>query len=61
MIRFVLSNDNIDIALVATTDPAHLASNIAYAANGPLSAELYDEASRRLAAAGRRKVLVVRC
>jgi aryl-alcohol dehydrogenase-like predicted oxidoreductase len=52
MIRFALANDNVGIALVATTDPAHLAADVAYAAKGALSAEIYEEACRRLAAAG---------
>jgi aryl-alcohol dehydrogenase-like predicted oxidoreductase len=52
MIRFALSNDNIDVALVATTDNAHLAADVAYAAKGPLDAELFRTACQRLAAAG---------
>jgi hypothetical protein len=52
MIRFALSNDNIDVALVATTDSAHLAADVAYAAKGPLDAELFRTACQHLAAAG---------
>src|SRR5581483_3808262 len=52
MIRFVLSNANVDVALVATTDDAHLAADIAYAAKGPLDPALYKDACMRLAAAG---------
>src|SRR5215218_9573041 len=52
MIRFTISNDNVDVALVATTDEGHLAADIGYAMKGPLPAELYQEASQRLAAAG---------
>jgi aryl-alcohol dehydrogenase-like predicted oxidoreductase len=52
MIRFVLSNDNVDVALVATTDGAHFAADVDYASRGPLDAELYQNACRRLAAAG---------
>ncbi len=52
MIRFALSNENVDVALVATTDDAHLAANVEYAAKGPLDAALFQNACRRLAAAG---------
>jgi aryl-alcohol dehydrogenase-like predicted oxidoreductase len=52
MIRFALSNDDVDIALVATTDEAHLTANVAYAAKGPLDMKLLEAARARLAAAG---------
>jgi aryl-alcohol dehydrogenase-like predicted oxidoreductase len=52
MIRFAISNDNVDVALVATTDEKHLAADIAYATKGPLPAELYQAACQRLADAG---------
>lgn len=52
MIRFVLSNDNVDVALVATTDETHLKADVEYAAKGPLDPELYQAAKRRLDAAG---------
>ena len=52
MIRFVLANDNVDVALVATTNYEHLLADIAYAAKGPLPQATLDEAKRRLLAAG---------
>jgi aryl-alcohol dehydrogenase-like predicted oxidoreductase len=52
MIRFVLSNENVDVALVATTDEAHLLADVDHAADGPLDVERLEEAKRRLAAAG---------
>jgi hypothetical protein len=52
MIRFVTANDNVDVALIATTDAAHLAADIEYAAKGPLDAALIETARRRLDAAG---------
>jgi aryl-alcohol dehydrogenase-like predicted oxidoreductase len=52
MIRYVLSNDNVDTAIVATTDESHLTTNIAYANKGPLDPKLLEEARRRLTAAG---------
>src|SRR5262249_54872640 len=41
MIRFALSSDAVDVALVATTDTDHLAADVAYATKGPLDAALY--------------------
>jgi aryl-alcohol dehydrogenase-like predicted oxidoreductase len=52
MIRFAMSNDNVDVALVATTDDAHLAADVQYAMRGPLDAALYEAACQRLASAG---------
>jgi aryl-alcohol dehydrogenase-like predicted oxidoreductase len=52
MIRFVISHDNVDVALVATTDENHLGADIAYAMKGRLPAEVYQAACQRLAAAG---------
>ena len=52
MIRFAMTNRDIDVALVATSDPAHLAADIAWASKGPLDAVLYEAARTRLAAAG---------
>ncbi len=52
MIGFVLANKDIDVALVATTNPAHLADDIAIANMGPLDADVIAEARRRLDAAG---------
>lgn len=48
MIRFVLANENVDVALVATTNPANLTADIAFANKGPLDKKVYDEARRRL-------------
>ncbi len=52
MIRFAMANDDVDVALVATTDEAHLAANVAYARKGPLDAALFQTACQRLAVAG---------
>jgi aryl-alcohol dehydrogenase-like predicted oxidoreductase len=52
MIRFVLTNPAVDVALVATTDPAHLADDIVCADRGPLDATTFREACERLASAG---------
>jgi aryl-alcohol dehydrogenase-like predicted oxidoreductase len=52
MIRYVLGNDDVDVALVATTDAVHLADDIAFAAKGPLDRTLHEAVNQRLAAAG---------
>ncbi len=52
MIRFAMANDDIDVALVATTDSAHLAADIDHAARGPLDAATYRTARERIDAAG---------
>jgi hypothetical protein len=52
MIRFAMANDDVDVALVATTDNNHLAADVEYATKGPLDSELFETACRRLAAAG---------
>jgi aryl-alcohol dehydrogenase-like predicted oxidoreductase len=52
MIRYALTNDDIDVALVATTDPSHLNADVAYAAKGPLDPDLYAKIQSRLLQAG---------
>ncbi len=51
-LRFTLTNPDLDTTIVGTRNPAHLAENLRAAANGPLPADVYEEAKRRLAAAG---------
>ena len=52
MIRFAMSNTNVDVCLVATTDPAHVAADVDYAMKGSLDAQLFETACQRLTAAG---------
>lgn len=52
MIRFVLANDDVDVALAGSTNHEHLAANIGYAAKGGLPQAAVEEAKRRLLAAG---------
>jgi aryl-alcohol dehydrogenase-like predicted oxidoreductase len=52
MLRFTLSHPGVDTVIVGTLDPAHLAENIRAAEAGPLSADTYAEAKKRLSAAG---------
>lgn len=57
-LRFTLSNPDLDTTIVGTKDTAHLQTNIAAALKGPLSADVVDEAKRRLAEAGSRPIAV---
>jgi aryl-alcohol dehydrogenase-like predicted oxidoreductase len=48
VLRFTLSHPGLSTTIVGTSDPGHLASNIAVAEQGPLPADLYEEAKKRL-------------
>jgi aryl-alcohol dehydrogenase-like predicted oxidoreductase len=50
VLRFTLSHPGLSSTIVGTASPAHLASNLAIAEKGPLPADLYEEAKKRLAA-----------
>lgn len=52
LLRFLLSHPDIHTTIVGTLIPEHLHENIAAAARGPLPAQVYAEAKRRLDAAG---------
>jgi aryl-alcohol dehydrogenase-like predicted oxidoreductase len=52
MLRFTLSHPDLDTTIVGTINPQHLQANLSAAATGPLPADVYEEAKRRLAAAG---------
>ena len=52
MLRFTLSHSHIDTVIVGTLSPDHLRENVIAAKNGALPADLYEEAKRRLSAAG---------
>jgi len=51
MLRFTISHPDMHTTIVGTANPQHLAANLEAAAKGPLPADLYEEAKRRLAAA----------
>jgi len=51
MLRFALSHPQLDTTIVGTLNPEHLRENLAAAQAGPLPADTYAEAKRRLAAA----------
>jgi aryl-alcohol dehydrogenase-like predicted oxidoreductase len=48
MLRFTLSHPGLSTTIVGTANPAHLAGNIAVAEKGPLPADLYEAAKKRL-------------
>ncbi len=48
VLRFTLSHPGLSTTIVGTSNPAHLASNIAVAQRGPLPADLYEAAKKRL-------------
>ncbi len=48
VLRFTLSHPGLSTTIVGTANPVHLASNIAVAQRGPLPADLYEEAKKRL-------------
>jgi aryl-alcohol dehydrogenase-like predicted oxidoreductase len=52
MMRFTISHPALSTTIVGTVNPEHLARNVATATEGPLPAPVYEEAKRRLAAAG---------
>ena len=50
LLRFLLSHPHMDTTIVGTLHPEHLAENVRIAEQGPLPADVYAEAKRRLAA-----------
>ena len=52
LLRFTLSHPHCHTTIVGTLQPEHLAENVAMAARGPLPADIYAEAKRRLDAVG---------
>jgi aryl-alcohol dehydrogenase-like predicted oxidoreductase len=52
LLRYTLSHPDLDTTIVGTLQPEHLQQNVAQALAGPLPADVYAEAKRRLSAAG---------
>jgi aryl-alcohol dehydrogenase-like predicted oxidoreductase len=52
LLRFLISHPDIHTTIVGTLNPDHLRENVAIAQKGPLPADVYAEAKRRLDAAG---------
>jgi aryl-alcohol dehydrogenase-like predicted oxidoreductase len=52
MLRFTLSHPDLHTTIVGTINPHHLQDNLNAASKGPLPSDVYEEAKKRLAAAG---------
>jgi aryl-alcohol dehydrogenase-like predicted oxidoreductase len=52
ILRFTFTNPDLDTTTVGTINPAHLQTNLDILKKGPLPPDFYEEAKRRLAAAG---------
>jgi aryl-alcohol dehydrogenase-like predicted oxidoreductase len=52
ILRFTFSNPNLHTNIVGTINPVHLQQNVDVLLQGPLPVDVYDEAKRRLDAAG---------
>jgi len=52
LLRFTLTHPDCHTTIVGTLQPKHLEENVAAALRGPLSAEIYAEAKKRLDAIG---------
>jgi aryl-alcohol dehydrogenase-like predicted oxidoreductase len=58
ILRFTISHPDLDTTIVGTVNPDHLQDNIAALLAGPLPADVYAEAKRRLADAGSEPIAV---
>jgi len=52
LLRFTISHPDLDTTIVGTASPEHLGDNVEALLKGPLPSDVYEEAQRRLAAAG---------
>ncbi|MCC2684008.1 MAG: aldo/keto reductase [Paenibacillaceae bacterium] len=52
LLRFTLSHPSLSTTIVGTKNPEHLTENLRIAEKGPLPANVYEEAKKRLSAAG---------
>ncbi len=52
MLRYTLSHPDLSTTIVGTMNPEHLKQNVELAQRGPLSTGLYEDAKRKLTAAG---------
>jgi aryl-alcohol dehydrogenase-like predicted oxidoreductase len=51
ILRFTLSHPDLSSTIVGTSKASHLRSNLAIAEKGPLPANLYEQAGKRLSLA----------
>ncbi|MEQ1888921.1 MAG: aldo/keto reductase [Alphaproteobacteria bacterium] len=54
MVRFAIADPSLDTTIIGTKNPDHLKDNLAAARNGPLPADVFSEAKRRLDATASR-------
>ena len=54
MVRFAIADAALDTTIIGTKNPEHLKDNLAAAVKGPLPADVFSEAKRRLDATGSR-------
>ena len=54
LLRFTLSHPHCHTTIVGTLRPEHLRENVEVACKGPLPSDVYEEAKKRLSAAGQR-------
>jgi aryl-alcohol dehydrogenase-like predicted oxidoreductase len=52
VLRFTFTNPDLDTTIVGTINPEHLQTNLEILRQWPLPPDLYEEAKKRLAAAG---------
>jgi aryl-alcohol dehydrogenase-like predicted oxidoreductase len=52
LLRFTISNPDLDTTIVGTVSPQHLEQNVQALLKGPLPTDLYEEAKQRLVGAG---------
>jgi len=52
LLRFTIIHPDLDTTIVGTASPEHLGGNVEALLKGPLPSDVYEEAQRRLAAAG---------
>ena len=52
ILRFTFTHPSLHTSIVGTIDPAHLQHNVDVVRQGPLPADVYAEAKRRLDAVG---------
>jgi aryl-alcohol dehydrogenase-like predicted oxidoreductase len=58
ILRFTISHPDLDTTIVGTINPEHLQDNVTALLAGPLPADVYAEAKRRLADAGSEPITV---
>ena len=58
MLRFTISHPHMDTTIVGTINPDHLQDNVNALLKGPLPADIYEEAKKRLSDAGLQPIAI---